>query len=541
MPSYTTPGVYVNEPPPKVPHLVTPATTSVAAFIGIFPGGSPGTAVFVTNWMEFVAQFGDIAPGLLATYAVWQFFQNGGGQAWIVPIAPDKASAVKAELGPLTITGKGASWQAKNLEVSLEAPKAPPGFTVPPSLDFVVYEKSPGNQEKSTEVERISNVPHQKAQGAPAALAGVITSQSEYVTAYVTHPGPSADVQEAKPVPLAGGEPGTWDSEATGLFAGIMAELGKPPPVAPSWFSAPALDQIAPQVFNLLCIPDAVWLRTNYSKVVETATSYCQARQAFFLADTPAPEGALPPEWLTVPAAQPPASGTEGVKKLVSKLASNLGPNSYAASVYYPWVQIGDPQGGSPLIVPPSGTVAGVYARTDAARNVWKAPAGVDATLMGVLRLADASLGDEVNGELNAAGINCLRSFPVVGNVVWGARTMAGADLLQSGWKYVPIRRTADFIEQSLKQSLRWAVFEPNGEALWASLRLEAGQFMAELNAQGAFFNAEGSPGYTVACDATTTTEADILAGIVNLQVGFQGMDPAEFVVLTVQLYAGAP
>jgi phage tail sheath protein FI len=129
--------------------------------------------------------------------------------------------------------------------------------------------------------------------------------------------------------------------------------------------------------------------------------------------------------------------------------------------------------------------MAGIYARTDVARGVWKAPAGISATLQGASVVG--KINDADNGVLNMQGINVLRTFPVYGNISWGARTLEGADLLASEWKYIPVRRVALFIEETLYQNLKWAVFEPNDEPLWAQIRLAVGAFMGNLYRQGAF------------------------------------------------------
>lgn len=527
---YTVPGVHLVEPPPVVPHLVTPASTSWTAFVGSFAQGTPGQAVLVSSWRDFDDQFGGVADGGLAAYAVWQFFQNGGGNAWIVPLAPGVAPSTTT-LGPLTLTAHGRGTWATGLTVALEAPPAPPGQAVPPAaLDFVVRDKA-----TSTVLERLPGVPSTAKAGAPQTLAGTISSSSSYFTAAVTTPGAAADVAAVAAEDVTAPPTVTWT--AATFSKAVLDQLG-------GGADSPALDSIAPLHFNLMCIPELVWLaQSDQLSVIEAATKYCLANQAFFIADPPPPvTGTVAPAWADptkyVPMG-PLGSGATGAATFISRMQPAMTTaTAIAGALYYPWLQIADPAGGPDRLVPPSGTVAGVYARTDASRGVWKAPAGSEASLAGVMKLAD-TIGDDVNGYLNQAGINCLRNFHVVGNVVWGARTMAGADLLGSGWKYVPVRRLTDFIEQSLMQSLRWAVFEPNGEPLWASLRLEAGQFMAGLMALGAFTGATAAEAYRVACDATTTTEQDILSGIVNLEIGFQASQPAEFVVLTVQLYAG--
>jgi phage tail sheath protein FI len=165
-------------------------------------------------------------------------------------------------------------------------------------------------------------------------------------------------------------------------------------------------------------------------------------------------------------------------------------------------------------------------------RGVWKAPAGITAGIGGIDGL-ELDINDAQNGQLNPVGINCLRNFPVVGPVVWGARTLRGADVLSDDYKYIPVRRLTLYIEESLYRGTKFAVFEPNDEALWSQLRLSIGAFMDGLYRQGAFY------GYTVACDRTTTTQADIDRGVVNVVVGFAPEKPAEFIVLQIQQQAG--
>jgi phage tail sheath protein FI len=186
----------------------------------------------------------------------------------------------------------------------------------------------------------------------------------------------------------------------------------------------------------------------------------------------------------------------------------------------------------------PSGAVAGVFARTDASRGVWKAPAGLDATLVGVPQLS-TPLSDPENGQVNPLGVNCLRAMPAVGPVVWGARTLQGDDRLASEWKYIPVRRLALYIEESLYRGTQWVVFEPNDEPLWAQIRLNLGAFMQNLFRQGAFKGKTPQEAYFVKCDAETTTQNDINLGIVNIVVGFAPLKPAEFVIIKLQQMAG--
>lgn len=210
-------------------------------------------------------------------------------------------------------------------------------------------------------------------------------------------------------------------------------------------------------------------------------------------------------------------------------------PNSFGA-VYFPWVLGADPTGVSvtPVPLPPSGYVAGLYARIDAARGVWKAPAGVEATLNGVSGLT-AVLSDVEHGVLNPLGVNALRSFPTAGVVAFGARTVSSLP----EWKYVPVRRTAIMLRVSIYYGIQWAVFEPNDEPLWSQLRLTVGSFMTTLFRQGAFQGATPAQAFFVKCDADTTTQADIDLGVVNVLVGFAPLKPAEFVVVKISQSAG--
>ncbi len=280
------------------------------------------------------------------------------------------------------------------------------------------------------------------------------------------------------------------------------------------------LDRIAPEVFNLMCIPaSATFNDDNYKTAVSEATKFCRDRRAFLIVDTP-PSGAVNfdnlPDWM----------------KAHDSLRSDF------SALYFPRVLVPDALNANrPRELGASGGVAGVYARTDASRGVWKAPAGTEAVLRGedlVFRMTDLE-----NGALNPAGINALRSFPVFGNVVWGARTLDGADQKASEYKYVPVRRTALYIEESLYKGLQWVVFEPNDEPLWSQIRLNVGAFLNTMFRQGAFQGKTSRDAYFVKCDKDTTTQNDIDRGVVNILVGFAPLKPAEFVVIKLQQIAG--
>ena len=221
---------------------------------------------------------------------------------------------------------------------------------------------------------------------------------------------------------------------------------------------------------------------------------------------------------------------------------SDLGLSGTAArnaALYFPRVVQPDPERDRQLdTFVPCGIIAGVMARTDSQRGVWKAPAGLDAALNGIQGL-QVNLTDDENGEFNPLGINCLRAFPVNGRVVWGARTLRGADQLADEYKYIPVRRLALFIEETLYRGTQWVVFEPNDEPLWAQIRLNVGAFMQNLFRQGAFQGRTPREAYLVKCDKETTTQNDINLGIVNILVGFAPLKPAEFVIIKIQQLAG--
>ena len=277
-------------------------------------------------------------------------------------------------------------------------------------------------------------------------------------------------------------------------------------------------------LFNLLCIPGVTPDTDSGKAILTAALSYCMSRRAVLIVDPP--RGKQPEDMYQdfVDASPLPKSVT--------------GPGTYAA-LYYPWVRLPDILIGSTLAsFPPCGIIAGLYARTDATRGVWKAPAGIDASLIGVQKL-DFAMTDAQNGRLNPHGINCLRTFPVYGTVCWGARTLSGDDQLASDYKYVPVRRLALFIEESLYRGTKWVVFEPNDEPLWAQIRLNVGAFMHNLFRQGAFQGQTPRDAYLVKCDSETTTQNDIDLGIVNILVAFAPLKPAEFVVIQIQQIAG--
>jgi phage tail sheath protein FI len=278
-------------------------------------------------------------------------------------------------------------------------------------------------------------------------------------------------------------------------------------------------------LFNLLCIPPDKRDGDTPAEVYQAAMKYCADRRAMLIVDSPA-------TWSKV---KETAAAT--AKSKLSDLGLT-GTDARNAALYFPRIVRADPlrEGQLDTFVP-CGAIAGIMARTDQQRGVWKAPAGLDAAIGGIQKL-EANLTDLENGMLNPLGINCLRFFPVSGRVVWGARTLRGADQLADEYKYVPVRRLALYIEESLYRGTQWVVFEPNDEPLWAQIRLNVGAFMHNLFRQGAFQGTTPREAYFVKCDKETTTPTDINLGIVNIVVGFAPLKPAEFVIIKIQQIA---
>lgn len=269
-------------------------------------------------------------------------------------------------------------------------------------------------------------------------------------------------------------------------------------------------------LFNLMILPQDAEPAQPMSDIYGPASVFCQSQRAFLIMD-------------------PPSDWTD------SQIASNnvdtlrLGLVNDHSAVFYPRVTLND--NGLRRNVGPAGAVAGLMARIDSSRGVWKAPAGTEAALRGVVGL-QYQFSDAENGVMNPRAVNTIRVFPN-GIVNWGARTMDGDNDFGSEYKYIPVRRLALYIEESLFRGLKWVVFEPNDEPLWAQIRLNVGAYMHGLFRQGAFQGATPKDAYFVKCDRETTTQADRNLGIVNIVVGFAPLKPAEFVVLTLQQIAG--
>ena len=593
--SVSYPGVYIEELPSAV-RTITAVTTSVTAFVGATRRGPIDEAVTITSFADFERQFGGLDAKSLVSYAAQQFFLAGGSVAVIVRVAKGAKPASKdiasgAEPKALTVSARDASEWGNGLRVAIDpgADDNTFGIRVLDAAGGVAeryrnlsmdknsprFVETVVNQSSYIEVKATGDavpdfsgtvsgpldpVPDVADKKLTATVEGVDPVEVTLYTAADPKPASltelglllerklraaspnkaftRADVDVAgKRLQVTAGTPGATLT-LTGEVANALTLTTAHPTAyaleggddgdAPTdaEFRGNEADKTGVQALrdvqdvNLLCIPDLAG--PDYSGdaigVITTALELCEDKRMLLIVDSP-------PEWTTLDQARAGLPAYDAVR-------------SDHAAMYFPHITLTDPLTGQLRTFPPSGAVAGLMAKTDAERGVWKAPAGTEARLTGV-RALGVKMSDAENGLLNPLGVNCLRTFPIVGPVVWGARTLEGADALTSQWKYVPVRRLAFMLEESLYRGLRWVVFEPNDEPLWGQIRLNVGAFMHTLFSQGAFQGTSSREAYFVKCDKETTTQDDINRGVVNILVGFAPLKPAEFVVVKIEQMAG--
>ncbi len=509
--SPTYPGVYIEEVLSGVRTIIGVAT-SITAFIGRARRGPVNEPTRIQSFADYERAFGGLWTESPMSYAVSHYFLHGGTDALIVRVHKGaNAATLSLPAGGETLTLAATSPGAwgNNLRAKVDHETKDKDDASPDAnlFNLKIQEVDPDTGDVFV-TETFLNI--SISSDSSRFITKVLEYESNLVEVQGTVPATRPDDTSTSISSNNDGSDGTavTDAEVTGdstQRTGIYA-----------------LDKA--DLFNLLCIPPLthdkdVGVDTTLAKAVK----YCKDRRAMLIVDPGS-------GWTTVAAAE------SGVNDVRSKLGNDLATN---AVVYFPRLKMADPlkENRTETFVP-CGAVAGIFARTDSQRGVWKAPAGIDASFAGVRELS-YKLSDSENGALNPLGLNCLRTFPVYGNVVWGARTLAGADRLSSEWKYVPVRRLALFIEESLYRGTQWVVFEPNDEPLWAQIRLNVGAFMQNLFRQGAFQGTSPRGAYFVKCDKETTTQNDIDRGVVNILVGFAPLKPAEFVIIKIQQIAG--
>lgn len=630
------PGVYVEEIPSGV-RTISGVSTSNTAFVGYFRRGPVNEAVRLTSFADFERTFGGLDARSETSYAIRQYYLNGGEVAFVVRvtdatashaelIATDATPVLRIEAVASGLAGNDlriaidtvdlAGSGEFNLSVVREVGGVPTIIETFPNavitdagdenfVESLINGMSPniqvsvitaaipaatGSSDPSVDLAAHTLIP--LAGGGGARTASVIATDGgqDVLRLSAANPGDwGNDLQVAidtvvgpggefnllvRRVVLQAGQPVVLEQESfrnlvisnsaspryvenvlregssiiraealvastptsTGVtdaasdpdghsFLSLAGGLDGPLPAEASFRGTEsqktgiyALLDLAPEVFNLLCLPAvANMTELDATAVYSEAATFCERQRAFLLCDV---------------------GNTDDDPTDALAWMQAVAPSTRNGAVYFPRLVVADPLNENrPRQIAASGSVAGVYARTDSNRGVWKAPAGTDATLRGA-NLA-VTLSDGENGQLNPRGVNALRAFPVYGRVIWGARTLRGDDMLADEYKYVSIRRLALYIEESLSQGLQWAVFEPNDEPLWSQIRLNVGAFMQTLFRQGAFQGSAPRDAYFVRCDRTTTTQNDVDRGIVNILVGFAPLKPAEFVVLQIQQIAG--
>lgn len=537
MPALLHPGVYVQEIPSGV-RAIEGVPTATTIFVGETERGPLGP-VKIKGLSDFERQYGGYLRRsasdpvrVTLRYALDGFFANGGSTAYVLR-AIDAAGATLSTRAfgddELRASSPGA-WSHQTLyAVTLRASDEQVATPVTDRFRLAIFYRDPKDPTTLRLVEDFDRLSlsasdegyvverlkaslyvrwHRPENSTLVSMASHIDIPDLSVH-QVSSPAelPSAVIEGLANAQMDGGAGGDTSFVTTGLGA-LLAQL----------------DGIADAAL-LVAAPD-FWAggdnATAAAEYYAALRSYVDNRpkqDLFYIADLPQ---------------QASADTTTAVSDTVTAVRSgSFGTTSTMVGFNWPHVVVPDPVGvgRSPrLVVPPSGFAAGLYARTDARRGVWKAPAGVDATLGGVLGLQHEVL-DKHQDDLNPVGINALRAIPGAGTVIWGARTSRPS----SEWRYIPVRRTAMFLRKSIYNGIQWAVFEPNDEPLWQALRVTISAFMETQFRNGAFAGATSREAYFVKCDSQTTTEIDRINGVVNVLVGFAPLRPAEFVVVRLQ------
>lgn len=562
-PSY--PGLYIMELP-NTSHTITAAPTSVTVFIGYSqpfktlpqnfnqPVEIFGFTDYQRNFGGFFRSdafdaesnlFGDLAQ------AVNQFFLNGGSDAWVVALdATDGGArfspAQSAWIGPLQFTALEITDSDHVMTItvgnasSVDSPLGSP-LTGDDTCDVTITFGPPSTSPLSgygmvAETYRGVSLVQTLASGKPNPnfIGTVIGRTANPVSSLVTV---AVDTSRGLLV----------DGSATLNPAVMPAQIFNVTDFTNVLQQDSPLDKLH-QLFNLMVIPGVT--DGALGSVLATASSFCERKRAFLIMDPPQGDSA---DGSGDPA--PNSTATAGNLPLIENTmeGNTTGENipfSKNSAIYFPYLEVNDPITGlaadptttppTPYEIPPSGTVAGIFAQTDIDVGVWKAPAGLATLLTNVNDVVDrGKMTDQRQGVLNPLGVNCIRNFPGIGPVVFGARTSVAANPAYQQWMYVPVRRMALFIEQSLYQSLGWVVFEPNDDPLWTAITSSIQAFMLSLFRQGAFQGSTPSEAFQVKCDSQTTTQDDIDQGIVNIVVAFAPLKPAEFVIIQIAQMAG--
>lgn len=529
MATYRHPGVYVEEIPGGS-RPIEGISTSVAAFLGYAVRGNQSVPTLLFRWDDYVNEYGGLRPtsdprGDSLGHAVRAFFQNGGSMAYVIRLARNTVASEGFVLHPeasetpmsrdqlIRFVARNDGTWGDRLRVRFISQGAVGGvdrYTV--AVDVL----QDGEYE---EKERLSGLTLDDTRA--DFIEAVVNADSVRVRAEVQTVEPHLLMEHAGAESLA---EILADSEAyVALDGGDDGDPGQSAEYDAAFAQLCLLREV-----SILCLPGQHWASDGSGNaILDSAIAHAEKMRNRMVIIDPPPE-----QELTKQAA---------VHSL--KL-----PTSAYSVLYYPWVDVANPfytaapEPGAPRVpsmvqVPPCGFAAGIWARTDAQRGVWKAPAGGETGLLGVAGL-EHEVEDSHQQQLNPLGVNCFRRLPSLGTVVWGARTLATQ--AKPEWRYLPVRRTAIFIEQSLYNGIQWAVFEPNNEQLWSSLRVNIESFMQGLYRAGAFQGSTVQEAYFVQCGlGNTMTQGDIDLGRVIVQVGFAPLKPAEFFIIRLQQKVG--
>jgi hypothetical protein len=473
--------------------------------------------VRIGNFTDYEREFGGLYTSGQITnhvaYAVNQFFLNGGSDAYVVGLKATYINAGGTSLGEITAP------QADIGGVRFTARE--PTDSVPMTVTIDNLRNSPGSAAGVNDMADLTIIYGTRVE----TLRGVsLSTTDENAANFITERLGTAGDELSTLVTVSPVAPPTFGTTFTAATQTPLTST--PPPGFVTTFAAAnfidafkqdsSLDKVA--IFNLLVIPgvadNSIW---------SNALAFAERKQAFVILDPPANAGA--------DSTSPPPTIGDAIDSI---------PKSTNGALYFPYLEAQDPLTGQIIEQPPSGYVAGIYARTDLTRGVWKAPAGLETIVRNTTGLVErGKMADFRHGIVNPKGVNVLRSFPGIGTVVFGARTLVTQNNALQQWRYVPVRRMALFIEQTLYRELNWVIFEPNDEPLWIAIRTSIENFMLSLFSQGAFQGRTPSQAFLVKCDSSTTTQTDIDLGIVNILVGFRPLKPAEFVIIKIAQLAG--
>lgn len=548
-PTLSYPGIYVQELPLST-HTITPAPTSITAFVGYThpwktAASTFNTAVQIFSFSDYEANFGGLyTSGLIdsdVAQAVYAFFLNGGNNAYVVGLQPEVLVGNTSQ-GQFGNAADNFAFQTQIApdsgvpSVGMQFYALEPCDIVPMTATVTnlrISGASPGVYDTfdliityGTRIEVYRSVNLTLLQGTAKSLDKLINGISTLVTVE----------------PITGNSYGTKFPTSTApapvtFTLGTIVSYPTAPTPLPSGFTgsfSPAdflgvfqanssLDNV--EIFNLLLVPGV-----SDNTVLSAALAFAERKRAFAILDPPPGTTAF-----QITPGVPPWS----IESVIGDV-----PTSQNGAIYFPYLKTTDPVSGLPAAVAPSGFVAGVFATTDSTRGVWKAPAGIGTPLLGTTGpVATGVMNDMQQGVLNSptpptTPVNCLRSF-AGSTVVYGSRTLVGTNPAFAQSKYVPVRRMTLFIEQTLVSNLTWVVFEPNDEPLWIAITMTLEAFLLSLFNQGALQGSTPSEAFQVKCDSTTTTPDDQQNGVVNIVVGVALLKPAEFVVITISQLAG--